>query len=328
MVGWLRRARQLCALHALRRWGKRVWRHVRAVWRRMGQWTDASVWFAAVLGVIGATGWLFASRAYRAFGETWQGVFIEIAGAVMDLVVFGVVIGVVVVRRDRRREMRSHQELIDDFKKWDSEEARHRIAGAVRRLNRLGRTAIDFVGMETSRFSFRSHDIDSIAGSSFYAGAWGTGGSQEKAVLREVDFSFVDCRDVVFSAYNPLAGLEMDLLRHSQFRDCQFVEADLRGATFKGALLEWTQEPPGETGHRQETQDGEPMWVQEYYGPFYRADLAGTSFEDVAFRNADFRDADNVDKCRFAGATGLEDCKFDSEEDRDRVLRMARETAS
>ena len=182
--------------------------------------------------------------------------------------------------------------------------------------------------METSGFSFRARDIGSIAGSKFYAGAWGTPGSRDRAVLREVDFSYVDCRDIVFSAFHPLGGLEIDLPRHARFVDCGFVEANLRGATFKGALLEWTQEPPAETGHGEETQEGEPMWVQDYYGPFYGADLAGTSFEDVAFRNADFRDAENLDKCRFAGATGLEDGKFDSEKDRERALRLARGPAA
>ncbi len=146
-------------------------------------------------------------------------------------------------------------------------------------------------------------------------------------MLREVDFSYVDCGDVVFSAFHPLGGLGIDLPRHAQFRDCWFVEANLRGATFKGALMEWTQEPPEETGHWEEMQEREPVWAQEYYSPFHLADLAGTSFEDVAFRNADFRDAESLDKCKFAGATGLEDCMFDSEEDKERVLRLAREPA-
>ena len=134
MADWWGRARQIGVRDALRTWRTRVWRYVGVAWQRMGEWADASVWFAALLGAVGATGWLVASRASGALGETWQGVFIEAAGAVMDLVVFGVVIGVVVVRRDRWREVRSHQEQIDDYKKWDSEEARHRIAGAVRAL--------------------------------------------------------------------------------------------------------------------------------------------------------------------------------------------------
>ena len=310
---------------------RKCWRKGRVVagdvLRRAAQWADTSVWFALGLAVAGGIGWLAARRGYEAWGETWQGAFIEAAGAVMDLFVFGVIVGVVVVRRDRMREIRSHQELIDDFKKWDSEESRHRIAGAVRRLNGLGRTAIDFVGMEMSAFSFRGHDVVSIAGSKFYGGAWGSLGSREKAVLREVDFSFVDCRDVVFSAFHPFAGLGIKVARHAQFLDCRFEAANLRGATFKGASIEWTREPPEETGHWEETQEGEPLWVPEYHSPFHRADLAGASFEDVVFRNADFRDAENLDKCQFAGATGLEGCMFDSEEDKELVTRMARAEA-
>ena len=195
-------------------------------------------------------------------------------------------------------------------------------------MNRLGQTAIDFVGMEISAFSFRGHDIASISGSKFYAGAWGSLGSREKAVLREVDFSFVDCTDVVFSAFHPLVGLGFETPRHAQFRDCRFEEADLRGATFKGASMEWTQEPPEETGHLEETRDGEPLWVPEHHAPFHLADLAGASFEDVAFRNADFRDAENLYQCRFSGATGLEDCMFDCDEDREWAQLMAQTPAA
>ena len=287
-------------------------------------WLDAPISFASVLVVVGASGWWVARRDYDVWSEMWRGVFIEATGAVMDLVVFGVVIGVVMLRRNRKQQIRTHLELIEDFKKWDSEEARYRIAGAVRRLNRLGQTSIDFVGMEMSEFSFRRHDIKSIAGSKFYAGTWGSLGSREKAVLREVDFSYVDCGNVVFSAFHPLGGLGIDLPRHARFRDCGFVQASLRGATFKGALMEWTDKPPEETGHGEETREGEPVWLQDYYSPFYLADLAGASFEDVEFRNADFRDAENLDQCRFAGAKGLEDCMFDSDEDRELVLRLAR----
>ena len=282
--------------------------------------------FATVLAVVGASAWLLASRAYDLWGDEWQGVFIEASGAIMDLVLFGVVLAVVMLRRDQKREVRSQQELIDDFKKWDSDEARYRIAGAVRRLNRIGQTSVDFVGIEMSRFSFRRHDIPSIAGSKFYAGEWGLLGSREKAVLREVDFSLVDCSGVVFSAYHPFGGLGIDAPRQAQFWDCRFEEADLKGATFKGALVKWTETPPAETGHWEETEEGEAFWVPEYRAPFHGADLTGASFQDVAFRNADFRDALNLDRCTFEGATGLEDCMFDSEDDKERVLRMCRST--
>ena len=75
----------------------------------------------------------------------------------MDLVVFRVVIAVM-VRRDRKREIRSRQELIGGFKKWDSDEARYRIAGAVRRFEPKGTDVGRLVGLEMSVFSVRRHN--------------------------------------------------------------------------------------------------------------------------------------------------------------------------
>ena len=283
----------------------------------------------AVVAAIGSAVVWIAGRWYGAWGEIPRGIYVEGTGALMDLVVFGVIIGVMVSRRERKSQIRNHEELIDDFKKWDSEEARYRIAGAIRRLNRLGRTSIDFVGMEIRGLVFRRHDIRSIAGSKFHVGAWGTLGSQERTVLQEVDFSYVDCRDVVFSAFNPLGGVLKGLPRHAQLRDCRFEEADLRGAVFKGALIEWTAAPPADTGQWEETQEGEPVWVPTHRSPFRMADLAGASFEDVVFRNADFREATNLEECKIAGASGLEDRVFDSDEDKEWVLQRAatRETS-
>ena len=151
--------------------------------------------------------------------------------------------------------------MIDDFKKWDSEEGRYRIAGAVRRLNRLGRTSIDFVGMEMSEFSFPAQDIDSIAGSKFYLGTWGPESSDARAVLTKVNFSRVDCSNVIFSAYQPLGIFIPERRRNAQLLDCRFQEANLRGATFNGALMKWTEVPPEETGYWEEMQDAERVWV-------------------------------------------------------------------
>ena len=303
------------------------WRGMR---RRVGdvrRWLrgrfDAQIAITAVVAALWLVGMFIAGRWYDdRWGEFWQGVYVEAAGAMMDLIVFGIVIGVMVAQWERRRQIRSHQELIDDFKKWNSDEARYRIAGAVRRLNRLGRTSIDFIGMEMTEFAFRAHDIESIAGSKFYMGAWGSG-SRDRAVLEEVDFSFVDCRDVVFSAFSPLGGMWESRSRHACLRDCRFEDADLRGATFKGAQMEWTEAPPEEIGQRDRTQEGEPIRIPARIPPFYRADLAGVSFEDVVFRNADFREAWNLRKCRFSGASGLAECMFDSEEDKAWVLQGA-----
>ena len=121
----------------------------------------------------------------------------------MDIVVFGILLAFLTSMTERRREITRQMELIDDFKKWDSDEARHRIAGAIRRLNKLNRTAIDFSGIEISNFRFRWLEIRSIAGSTFYDGSWGTWSGKDQVTLTEVDFANVDCRDVIFPNSTP-----------------------------------------------------------------------------------------------------------------------------
>lgn len=307
----------------LRSWRRRARKGIQNVRPGLAQTADRQVALISVLVVVGFAVWGVAGRRFGAWTEIWQGVYVEAAGALMDLVVFGIIIGIALALRERKRQIRSHQELINDFKKWDSEEGRYRIAGAVRRLNRLGRTSIDFIGMEMSSFAFHEHDIESIAGSKFYLGDWISAGSRGRVVLRHVDFSHLDCSDVIFSAFQPLIGLSMDLPRHAQLLDCRFWKTNLRDATFNGALLAWSKPPPEETGYWEELEDGEHSWVPTHISPFRSADLKGASFENVAFENADFRQAQNLEKCRFAGATGLDDCMFDSAEVKEVVLRRA-----
>lgn len=326
---WQRRARE--RIKGARRqfgvrqgnWRRRSRERIKGVQRWIEKWADLQVGLAFVAALLGLLFMRFAARWYEDWEDFWQGVYVEGAGAVMDLVVFGIIIAIMVRLRERKREISNQLELIDDFKKWDSDEGRFRIAGAVRRLNRLGRTSIDFVGLEMSEFSFRSQDIRSIAGSKFYLGQWYPPSSHVKALLRNVDFSHVDCSNVIFSA-NQLLGRSWPAERRSaRLLDCRFGDANLCGAIFNGALMKWTEAPPEETGEWMELEDGDRDWVRTYQPPFWRADLKGASFVNVAFRNADFREAENIEECSFAGATGLDDCIFDSEEVKQLVLRSA-----
>ena len=61
-------------------------------------------------------------------GEIFQGIYIEATGAAMDIIVFGVVLALLVYWTNRRRErtldIARQIELIDDFKKWNADEAR------------------------------------------------------------------------------------------------------------------------------------------------------------------------------------------------------------
>ena len=279
-----------------------------SLWNSLRKKARAVNWFGpiptatAIAGVIILLLWVISGWYGGAPGEIFRGIYIEAGGAVMDIVIFGVILAVLADMTSRRRDVTRQMELIDDYKKWDSAEARYRIAGAIRRLNKLNRTA--------------------IVGSTFYDGSWGTWSGKDRVTLTDVDFSGVDCRNVMFSKSNPFPGLKAPG-RLATFMDCSFQEAQLQGAVFRGACLEWSENPPEEMGTWEDMEDGNAVFLQTYSSPFHEADLKGASFEGVLFRNADFRGTENVEECSFTGAKGLDECLFDSEEVKEEILRKA-----
>ncbi len=310
-----------------RRWKyQRRIRNFRRRIRNFRRWLADQIYSDAIAFslIVLAISILIVGLMYRSYArwtdEFWKGVFIEFTGMIFDVAVFGVLIAFFIRITERRREIRRQEEIIDDFKKWDSDEARYRIAGAIRRLSRLGKTDIDFGGIELRNFSFRNRDIKSIKGSLFYDGTWGEMGSRDQTLLERVDFFSVDCRDVTFSPFNPFSGWGAGIV-FAQLTDCNFVEANLANARFTGATLEWTTPHPEELGIWHEMPDGGQSFQQTHYPPFSGADLTGVSFADATFKNADFREAENILSCDFKGATGLETCLFDDEEIRDAVFK-------
>lgn len=252
------------------------------------------------------------------FAELW----VEFGGLTFNVFFILIVFAFFENRRHKAQDMRRQQEIIDDYKKWDSDEAKFRIAGAIRRLVRHGKTDIDFGGIELRNFVFRRQDIKTIEGSTFYDGTCGELGSRDEVVLEKVDFSHINCRGVIFSRFNPFSGLNVDF-RFASIIDCQFAESDLRGAVFNGAHLKWTMRHPTDLGVWHEASDGSGAFEQTHYPPFCQANLRRASFEDATFTNADFRDADGILECNFKGAKGLETCLFDDETTREAVLRLA-----
>ena len=301
--------------------------------KRIGLWVSREFFEYTILlsALILAFGLLIVVSLYSAVPELqdgfWPGVFIEFNGMLFDVVVFGILIAFFVRSAERRWEAKRQQEIIDDYKKWEGDEAKFRIAGAIRRLIRSGRTDIDFGGIELSNFSFRGHDIKSIKGSTFYDGTWGEMGSWDRVSLEEVDFSHVDCREVTFSKFNPFVGLNVNIV-FALIKDCSFTEADLSGAIFNGAHLTWTMEHPAELGIWHEFPGEPPYFQQTHYPPFSNANLKRASFIDARFKNADFREAEGILACDFTGAKGLETCLFDNEKIRDAVLSQAKRQVS
>lgn len=247
----------------------------------------------------------------------------ELAGMTLDVFVILVVYESFRRRRDRASEIARQQETIDDYKRWDSEEARHRIAGAIRRLNRLGVVELRLAGLSLSDFQFAKAEIHSLAGSTFYDGTWGEPLRQAEVRLSRVSFAWVNCRGVVFSPFDPFEVIAPEEARSAILTDCDFFRSDLRDASFNGAALFWTEAPPKSHYVEEENDDGSIGMSPVSVGPFDETDLAGASFRACAFRNAEFRGAMNLQQADFFRAMGLETAIFDNAEDRSYALTSA-----
>lgn len=252
--------------------------------------------------------------------ELWP----EMGGMTLDVFFILIVFSFFEHRRSQAQFIARQRETIDDYKRWDDPEARIRIAGAIRRLNRAAVFSIDFSGLQLSDFSFAKHGIAQLSGSNFYDGAWGEPLKETGVSLTRVSFDHVNCGGVEFSPFDPFEGIGFDLPRYAKLQDCTFVSARLQDSRFNGALLSWSKPPP-DSHHEivDYDEDGAPQFAQVTYGPFDRANLAGTSFRGCRFVNADFRNADGLLSADFFRATGLESAEFDDDATKSAVLASA-----
>lgn len=246
----------------------------------------------------------------------------EFMGLIFDIFFILILFSVLQYRGRRSQTIARQQEVVEDYKRWDSEEARFRLAGALRRLNRLGVTAIDLTGLQLSGFSFADNKIENISGSTFYDGSWGEPFKPHEVKVTKVSFDWVDCSKATFSPFNPLQGLGVGP-RWASFIDCTFRNSNLNGSSFAGATMVWKEEPPDSLYELDHVEDGETILTQVREGPFREADLTNASFRDVHFKNADFRQSLNIALANFEGATGLDTCVFDEDALENEVLEAA-----
>jgi hypothetical protein len=123
---------------------------------------------------------------------------------ILDVLVIGIFILWLNLLRDRRERARRYQEEIDDYREWLSEEAAHRIAGGVRRLNAVGVCCVVL-----SRCYVRKADLRNV--------------DLRGSPMHKIDLGESRLREANLTK----ANLDTAFLGHS----------DLRNAVFAGAVL-------------------------------------------------------------------------------------------
>lgn len=234
----------------------------------------------------------------------WDGVFVEFTGMMFDIIVFGILIQFYHRYKVKFDLINRQQEIIEDYKKWDSVEARFRIAGAIRRLNYKGKTDIDFCGITLSDFIFESHGIYNIDGSIFTSYYGLNDKFNSMTSLIKVDFSNILCRIVRFGH---------DMRSNVTLVDCRFNNTILIGSNFNNVYLEYKNIQVVEDRENWNPNVGALSPLPIYKPVFDGADLNNVSFVRTSFKNVDFRGAKNIKNANFQDCYGLETCFFDDD---------------
>jgi uncharacterized protein YjbI with pentapeptide repeats len=175
--------------------------------------------------------------------EFIRDVLVEAHGTLFDILIIGTFIfalhTLVESRREKKRNIKRWQEEIDDFRGWNSEEAKFRIVGNIKRLNKNGITKIDI--------------INCYLKNAFLKGVSLQGASIWKSNLKNANLNFADLQGADLTGINlqnahlkdanlqgALAFFSKDLypfIKEANFQGADFEEANLENVKFIRANL-------------------------------------------------------------------------------------------
>ena len=166
--------------------------------------------------------------------EFIRDILVEAHGMLFDILIIGTFIfalqSLVEKKREKNRNIQRWEEEIDDYRYWPGEEAAHRIAGIVRRLNKQNVTSIDLSNCFLKGADLRSTNLE---GASLWvanlegAKLWVTN-------LKEADLEYANMQGANLKG----ANMQGALLYCANLKGALLVEANLEGAILNEVNLE------------------------------------------------------------------------------------------
>jgi hypothetical protein len=187
-------------------------------------------------------------------------IFVELHGMLADLLIIGWFVRWLDSRAERRRRLERYEEEIDDYRGWRSDEAVHRIAGNIKRLNREGTAPTNLRATFLRGANLRDAEL---------RGADVQFADLNRSNLRGADLRGVNMR---------FARLQDTSLQGAELADARMQEANLSGSNLQGAHL----------------QNANLQGAQLQNANLRGADLQGAYLYSVDLRGADLRFVKNV----------------------------------
>lgn len=140
--------------------------------------------------------------------------------AIIDVIIFGVLIVIFNRMRERRLDIKRWQEEITDYREWKEPEATHRIVGNVRRLNREGISDI---------ILFKCFLMNANLSEANLKGAGLGEANLQAARLEDINLQGAELRET---------NLQEAKLLRANLQEAKLYEANLQGARLSWAKLQ------------------------------------------------------------------------------------------
>jgi len=210
--------------------------------------------FTAIIVICNAV-LLITLREGTTPGTFFEGISVESIGMLFDIFVLGFIFHYFSNKGERERKIERYLEEIDDLRHWESDEAKFRIMGNLKRLNKLNKFDIDLSMCYLQKAQFHISKISKLDSSKF-----------EKSKLNGACLGYTKFYNCFFNA----TELKDAIIMRNEFYKCKF-----QGTFFEGSGL------------------NESKFVDSNFEMthFKEADLRNTTFKTCNFDEYDFKNA-------------------------------------
>ncbi len=184
--------------------------------------------------------------------EGIENILIEAHGMLFDIIVLGIIFGIVNRKTRRIQDIKRYKEELDDYRGWDDKEARFRIVGIIKRLAKVNVKKIDLIkcyleGAEFTYLKLHKSDLSEANLSNTYF--WYADFTKSRFILTnfhkthineslfcEANLHCVDFTEAVLLNTNFMKANLVDVnFTNANLNNADFAEANCTKANFTGA---------------------------------------------------------------------------------------------